>query len=197
MDSLNVIGDINSRISYLSNKIDITSKSATIAFSYLYQKIEEVPNYTSEYKEDMNNINIKFSYYSNFITNNTNNIESIKSQLDNINNYKNEINIIKSELNNLKQLINQINQKFDSIINAPEGYLVIKKESTFDKIKNKISNFFYVIFHQKQIKEQKRLLEEKKKEEEQKRLEEEQKRKIAEQKKQEQSRQKIKELLKK
>ena len=41
MDSLQLISSINERISELDTKIVKTSKSASVAFSYLYSKINE------------------------------------------------------------------------------------------------------------------------------------------------------------
>ena len=203
MDSLNLVSDINSRLSYLSNKVDVTSKSASIAFSYLYQKIEEIPDYS----KDIDSMNIKISYYSNITSDNTTKIETIKADNSNyvvsindeIINVNKEFSNIKKQIEDIQNQINEFNTKLDKIISAPEGYIVVKKEH---KLLKKISDFIYRIFHQKEIQEQRRLLEEKKKQEEElKRQEEErlkkeeEKKKLAEKKKQEQSRQKIKELL--
>jgi len=230
MDSLNLIGDINNRISYLSNKIDVTSKSASIAFSYLFQKITEVPNY----KEDINNIktnvggiDTRLTYCSYVITNSleptvasllidnnnsTVSLNNANTQINSIKNtlnkYNNDISSMKSDLNDIKETVKDLSEKITNILTCPDGYIVVRKQSTFKENLKKIGDFFYKIFHYRQIKNEKIRIEKEKQEaelrriEEEKRLEQERKeaelrRKQEEEKTKQLNRSKIKELLKK
>ena len=176
MDSLNVISDINKHITELSNKIETTSKASSVAFSYLYSKIEDL----SKLNRDIDNLDIKVSYFHSVLGEEKRNISSyisglhnniIKLEEDN-SNYcitvngtidiiTNSINSVKDEFNeefkNIKKDIELINKRLDSIINVPQNYIVVKKSTKLYEFFKLIGDFFYKVFHYKKIQEERRI----------------------------------------
>jgi len=216
MDSLNIISDIGKHITELNEKLDKNSKATTIAFSYLYSKIEDL----DKNQVDSKKLSERVTYFKTALSDTNSDISRLSSYVTKLNNDSNnyiintvspleaEIKDIKKEISDIKESITIINEFIKKIEETPDNYILIRKENNFKKFIDKINNFFYRIFHQKQIKEQIRLQQE---EEERKRLEEEERKRkieeenkrkielkrIEEEKKKEESRKKIKELIKK
>ena len=209
MDSLKIISDINTHLSELDDKITKTSKSTAVAFSYLYSRINDIDTNNDR----MDKIDVKLSYITNDV--NTTRISTysyytvLKDNISSVSNnvyslsIKNDETItgIGDRISKLENEVDKINKKLEKIIEAPERYIVIKKEQPFYiKIFNKAKDTLYKMFHLKQIKqERERIAElEKQRIEEAKRKAEEaeKQRLLKEQQEREEKRNKIKTLLK-
>lgn len=254
MNTLDIVSDINGRITELDNKITKTSKAATIAFSYLNSKLDNLP----DYQKDLSDLDIKISYLSVLTDKNANNITSAEKKindidrkllaadndaketssyitiLDNkvntitvssipsiqdsistfevkvseISDIKEKLDTFENQLNDFTKQIDLLKEKMNQIVFVPQNYILVTKEpSKIIKLLKKIKDWFYKIFHYKQIKEARKLYEEqikaafeaeriRKEEEEKRRLEEIQRKKEQEIQKKKDSRKKIQELIK-
>ena len=208
MDSLQLVGEINTRLTELDNKINKTSKSASVAFSYLYTKINDFNKTDSELENKINYTNERVSYLSNksdiISSNSYSYFVTLSKNMDNliVSSVTNNFTSLQDELITLKNEINDIKLKLNDIIKVPEQYLVVKKEvTTFKSIWSNISDFFYKLFHAKKIREEKIALQQKEKErieiEEKIRKEQEAKRKAEEEKRNAEAKKKIQDLIKK
>lgn len=255
MNTLDIVSDINSRITELDNKITKTSKAATIAFSYLNSKLDNLP----DYQKDLSDLDIKISYLSVLTDKNASNIISTENKindidrkllvadndakktssyitiLDNkvntitvssipsiqdsistfevkvseISDIKEKLDTFENQLNDFTKQIDLLKEKMDQIVFVPQNYILVTKEpSKIIKLLKRVKDWFYKIFHYKQIKEARKLYEEqikaafeaeriRKEEEEKRRLEEIQRKKEQEIQKKKDSRKKIQELIKK
>lgn len=226
MNTLDLVTDLNSRMRELDDKLNKISKSASVAFSYLYGKLENIDKYElkvndfedrlisikNSVKENIDNVENKLPDIEKNISDTTITLSELKQDISELKEYKSQIDTKLIEhsdsINQISYVITDINEKLNSIIELPNNYISIKKEpSIFNKLINKISDIFYIIFHQKQIKEERKRLEEeerKRQEEAERKRQEEaekQKRKLEEiKKKKEQAeidkKNKIKNLLK-
>jgi len=210
MDSLKIISDINDHLTTLDAKVEKTSKSASLAFSYLYGKIEQVDDCVNTFKQldekvtyvvsDIEKTNIySYSYFTSLKANitdiklaNSNDVISLNDTIGSLN----------KKINEIETKMQLIDEKLDKIIDCPEKFIVVKQEPPIlIMFFRKIYNLFYRIFHAKQIRETNEALiekERKRKEEEEERKHQEElerKRKIELEKKEKQN--KIKDLLRK
>ena len=198
MDSLNVISDINKHITDLNTKLDKNSKATSVAFSYLYGKIEDL----DKLKTNSEQISDRMAYFKTAISDTNADLEKLSSYVSTISINNNSfitssVTSVQDEIKNIKSDISYIMNVLNNIVEVPEGYIVVKKEGYLDSFGTKVKSFFYRLFHIKQIKERIKFLEEEK---ERKRLEKEEKikkQKLLEEKKKKESRNKIKELLSK
>lgn len=208
MDSLQLISSINERISELDTKIVKTSKSASVAFSYLYSKINEFNKTDTDLENKIQFTNERLTYLSSkadIISNNSYSYYiTLSDTLDNAINTSVTctVNSIEEKLDELKNEINKIKEKLIDIEKVPERYIVVKKEkTTFRQMLSNISNFFFKLFHTKKIKqeriEQERLEQERREIEKQAQIELEIQRKVEEEKRNAEAKKKIKELIKK
>lgn len=255
MNTLDIVSDINGRITELDNKITRTSKAATIAFSYLNSKLDNLP----DYQKDLSDLDIKISYLSVLTDKNASNIISAENKindidrkllvadndvketssyitiLDNkvntitvsslpsiqdsistfevkvseISDIKEKLDTFENQLNDFTKQIDLLKEKMNQIVFVPQNYILVTKEpSKIIKLLKRVKDWFYIIFHQKQIREERRLYEEqmkaeleaerlRKEAEEKKRLEEIQRKREQEIQKKKDSRKKIQELIKK
>ncbi len=255
MNTLDIVSDINGRITELDNKITRTSKAATIAFSYLNSKLDNLP----DYQKDLSDLDIKISYLSVLTDKNASNIISTENKindidrkllvadsdaketssyitiLDNkvntitvsslpsiqdsistfevkvseISDIKEKLDTFENQLNDFTKQIDLLKEKMDQIVFVPQNYILVTKEpSKIIKLLKRVKDWFYIVFHQKQIREERRLYEEqmkteleaerlRKEAEEKKRLEEIQRKREQEIQKKKDSRKKIQELIKK
>lgn len=188
MDTFKLIGEINKDISRLDEKINSTDKSATIAFSYLLSKTDKVNSdlsYTSnKVGKIIEDTNI---FKSEFVTlqNNLINISKTNSEVlllntginDNIINLSTKLEEIVSDIDNIKNRLDNLEKKFNNIETVDSGFIIVRREEGFiEKIYKKISNFFFKLFHTKNIIEAKEEVErkelEKKEEEKQNKIKE-------------------------
>ena len=208
MDSLQLISSINERISELDNKIIKTSKSASVAFSYLYSKINEFNKTDTDLENKIQFTNERLTYLSSkadIISNNSYSyFVTISNDLDTVINstVTTTVKSIQDELNEIRKDINELKEKLVDIEKVPERYIVVKKEkTTFHQILSNISDFFFKLFHARKIKqeriEQKILEQERREIEKQAQIELEIQRKVEEEKRNAEAKKKIKELIKK
>ena len=255
MNTLDIVSDINGRITELDNKITKTSKAATIAFSYLNSKLDNLP----DYQKDLSDLDIRISYLSVLTDKNASNIISAENKINDIDrkllvadndvketssyitilddkvntitvsslpsiqdsittfevkvseisDIKEKLDTFENQLNDFTKQIDLLKEKMDQIVFVPQNYILVTKEpSKILKLIKKSKDWLYIVFHQKQIREERRLYEEqmkakleaerlRKEAEEKKRLEEIQRKKEQEIQKKKDSRKKIQELIKK
>jgi len=262
MNSLDIISDISNRITELDNKITKTSKAASVAFSYLNTRLDNLP----DYKKDISDIDIRVSYLNVITDKNKNDITITNSKIKDIDNTINvindkisetnndidtsysyitlldskvntitissipsiqdslstfelkvseigdiqeKLNMVEDKLDEFTKLIDTLKEKMDQITFVPQNYLLVSKETPkINKLIDKIKNWFYILFHQKQIREERRLEEERikaeieakrlrKEEEERLKQEEIARKKQQELQKKKDNRKKIQELIKK
>lgn len=244
MDTLNLVSEINNKISALENKIEKTSRSASVAFSYLYSRLDAAYSVTPEAVSSMNvkydDMLTKYSYTSILLSNMSYDVNSyvtvVNSYIDNINSYITDINsklsdfttndtfnrtlsiksnITDAAINELRKSIEkitlevaEIKEQVNKIETCPEKFIIIKaKRSGINRLIDSLSEFFYKLFHQKEIRLARKAAEEEKirlaEEEERKKQEEIERQKLeaekakkAEQRKKNETRSKINNLLK-
>lgn len=203
MDSLKIVSDINDRITKLENNVTKTSKSASVAFSYLYGKIEKVDDCISScdtintkmstISSDVEKSNLySYSYFTSLksniaeITLNTNLVQTSLND---------EIEKINKRFDNIEKQVENLNKRLDDIIECPRNYILMEVEPTA------LGKFFYRLFNkkkiQKEIEERDRIAKEKEAEIERKRIEEELKKEKQREKEKMDKQKKIKELLQK
>lgn len=208
MDTLQLVSSINERITELDNKITKTSKSASVAFSYLYTKINDFNKTDSDLENKINFTNERLTYLSSKTDLVSNNSYSYFVTLsDNLNSVitcsvDSTFNDLKKEIEDLKTSVNEIKEKLVDIDKVPERYIVVKKErTTLGKLLHNIGDFFFKLFHAKKIKqeriEQEKLEQERKEKELKLQQELELQRKAEEEKRNAEAKKKIKELIKK
>lgn len=195
MDTFKLIGEINKDISRLDEKINSTDKSATIAFSYLLSKTDQVnsdlsytSNKVSKILEDTNNFKTEFITLQNNLINVSKTNSDVLLLNTNINNsietFSDKIEKIDSDIIEIKNRLDNLENNFNNIIKIDSGYIIVRREEGFiEKIYKKVSNFFFKLFHTKKIIEVKKEVErkefEKKEEEKQNKIKEEIKKKQA------------------
>ena len=209
MDSLKIISDINTKINALDEKLAKTSKSAGVAFSYLYSRIGEIENNSDVIKTINDRVSdisytvegAKLSSYS-YIVSLKGNITDINSDICKIS-LKNseEVISLENELKDIKEKLAEFEKKIDDIIECPEKYIMVKKEPPlYIKLIQGIGNFIYKLFHIRKIQKEREALieaERKRAEEEKRRKEEaEKQRKIREQQEKAEKLNTIKNLIK-
>ena len=245
MDTLNLVSDINNKITSLEAKIEKTSRSASVAFSYLYSRLDAAYEVTPELVNSMNvkydDMLTKYSYtglllsnlttsVNSYVTDLNSYISSLNSYVQDINNKlgdyttndslnmtlsikntitENAINKLAESLNSIASELAELKEQVNKIETCPEKFIMVKVErSGMNKLIDSLSEFFYKLFHQKQIRLARKAAEEEKlrlaKEEEERkaaeaeRLKREQEEKeLEEQRKKKETRSKINNLLKK
>lgn len=197
MDSLNVVNDINKRMGELDEKITKTSKSAAAAFSYLYSQIEEI---------DLNDVQSKINFTNERLTYITSNTAvftaDIESKVTGMQNQLTEVSkSITDQINGIREDISFLQEKMFDIIKVPEQYIVVKKENKGLKgFFKDISDFFYMVFHRKKVREERELAYMREKArieaEERIKIEDERRRKAAQEKRSAEAKSKIKNIIK-
>ncbi|MBQ3415874.1 MAG: hypothetical protein IJH39_11200 [Clostridia bacterium] len=186
MDSLKIISDINDHLTTLDAKVDKTSKSASLAFSYLYSKVEQIDNCVDTFKVLEEKVSYVASdiektklYSYSYFTSVNGNCADIKLTTSNSIIYINDkIKEIENRFDEIDTKLDAINERLIKIIDCPEKFIVVKQEPPIIiMFFRSIHNWFYRLFHAKQIREeQERIAEEERKKQE---AEEERKKKEA------------------